>query len=503
MKISKILIIFTILMTQASANECYTPQDYLAGIQRFLEAGERISSCTPLNIGDAKINNTRIGSRVRAEHGGERYDAPNASQYLLRRVSEDTYDVVFNLDFNRTDQATVSEAQMLQRVQRCLSISSESLFSSSGKKIRLVALSPDQSEASSLVPPEININIIEPGNRGNAENYASDFNCATITHELLHFLGLCDEYQEDPNNTAESQCRALGPNDSIMGASMNDVFANSVGEISSCDLSNNANVKNALNSSDPTLKQAAIRKRHVDVLSFSGPDIGLPQSENPFTLFCEYASGSNVNVFEPTDANAPFTKIDSINDTSLTTSSYVLNASGSGAFTTTVNCNCNKPAESYRAACEKFMYLAKFRLESISREGSKIYYCPFYPGQVPVYNEDGTPKLKSDESPEMALAQVSSRVPIQDLDIQPGAFNLKGDIVSFRDQPRQERSSILYDAHFEKILQGSCVAENMNPMVEKYNNCARFSRSHSMEGKSCSDRPSYCDGFGWLGSSNN
>lgn len=491
----KYLILMFLFSFQLFAQEeCYSTQNFLEGIENFSRTTNNITRCVPLSVGDAKAFDTDLSDRVRAQDGGQRYYAPNASQYLLKRVSEDTYDVVFNLNFTKDESATVEPSEMLERVQRCLAISSNSLFNSANKKIRLLAVSPDVASEMNPRPPKIDITITKPKDRGNAQLYASDFNCATITHELLHFLGLCDEYQADPARTEESQCRALGPNNSIMGASMNDVFAATVGEMGSCDLSNAPVKLAAIKSNNKVLKEAALRKTSLEALSFSRVDVGLDGSRvvngervdivtpSVFNLFCSFASGSDINSFTPSSENDAFTRIDSQTETSLTTSSYVLTDDGTGGYTNTIQCDCSNQPASYINICKRFIYLAKFRLESLANPSAKIYHCPFY--------KDSNQLMQP------------TKIPNQDLDLEAGEVKVSGNIINFRDQPIQESRSLLFDAHFDKIIQGSCVTEDMSSSVVNYNQCARFSRSHSMRDVSCNERPPHCDGFGWLGNSN-
>ena len=70
--------------------------------------------------------------------------------------------------------------------------------------------------------------------RQNSATYTPATDCATLLHEVLHLLGLVDEYKEaateipDPvtgkNRPVDFQCRPLGPPDSIMSSHFSAVW---------------------------------------------------------------------------------------------------------------------------------------------------------------------------------------------------------------------------------------------------------------------------------------
>ena len=64
-----------------------------------------------------------------------------------------------------------------------------------GEKLNIVIEPPSAKEACEKEPKTIKIGSRE--HRSNQMKYESDIDCPTITHEVLHLLGLCDEYKEE------------------------------------------------------------------------------------------------------------------------------------------------------------------------------------------------------------------------------------------------------------------------------------------------------------------
>ena len=71
----------------------------------------------------------------------------------------------------------------------------QKLLGPNGEKLRIVINKPLKSD-NCYDDNVIRIPIISKSHRGDATAYTPHFGCATITHEILHLLGLCDEYKE-------------------------------------------------------------------------------------------------------------------------------------------------------------------------------------------------------------------------------------------------------------------------------------------------------------------
>jgi hypothetical protein len=123
--------------------------------------------------------------------------------FLLERTPEGKYRASLNLQF-RNVNGTTSAAQMRQRTQECLRNAGPALRGPDGEELEVNLLSEAELEAlpRSKRPSGKTINVISDSTataastRGDATNFQDRFDCPAITHEILHHLGLCDEYHE-------------------------------------------------------------------------------------------------------------------------------------------------------------------------------------------------------------------------------------------------------------------------------------------------------------------
>tara|TARA_Y100000768_G_C23991369_1_gene693780 strand:- start:921 stop:2084 length:1164 start_codon:yes stop_codon:yes gene_type:complete len=110
--------------------------------------------------------------------------------FALKPLSRNTFEVGFNLRF---------ENQMMQeRTARCYEQSNDYLRDEMGRNIRFKILSA--SELSRLEPSNRPQEMLITSNNNteeNAGNFHTDFSCATILHETLHWVGLHDEYHNN------------------------------------------------------------------------------------------------------------------------------------------------------------------------------------------------------------------------------------------------------------------------------------------------------------------
>jgi hypothetical protein len=157
----------------------------------------------------------RIGDAVKFRHGG-RLQVP--SYHVINRIDQNRYKATLNLSFNNPQDPS-SGPLMLQKVRKCMQEIGPYLKGPDNQSLSISILTP--SEASALPEnqrPELyNINVTNENIRGDAQNYRKDFTCETITHEILHLLGLCDEYHENGLFVSEWSCRVHPPGNSIMG----------------------------------------------------------------------------------------------------------------------------------------------------------------------------------------------------------------------------------------------------------------------------------------------
>jgi hypothetical protein len=99
-------------------------------------------------------------------------------------------------------------------------------------------------------PPINRISVYNELPRENAYSYALDTGCATITHEVLHLLGLVDEYDGTSDNWG---CRTPAIESSIMGNS-HERYPETFTQNKSCSCGEVGNCARIFNSNDQELK---------------------------------------------------------------------------------------------------------------------------------------------------------------------------------------------------------------------------------------------------------
>ena len=120
-------------------------------------------------------------------------------EYTIRREEDDSYSAVLNLQFVAAEdyEGEVPKDQVSShyrnQVQQCLKKANEKMLGPKGEKFQIV-LAEKPSEQSSCPEPVETIEIGRPGVFSFSNKYASDVDCPVITHEILHQMGLCDDY---------------------------------------------------------------------------------------------------------------------------------------------------------------------------------------------------------------------------------------------------------------------------------------------------------------------
>lgn len=171
--------------------------------------------CSPLAVGamravDLSWNQSPTGVQMR---------------YNLARTTEDTYTASVALNYvpdpNPANAPSIGASEMLEATRRCLENDSSLFETPSGKKLRIQILSNTEAQSSrfneSNRPPVVDINLGRTG--GNAASHGQDLDCATRTHEILHLMGLVDEYDHAENGTsnqADLACKPIARSANIM-----------------------------------------------------------------------------------------------------------------------------------------------------------------------------------------------------------------------------------------------------------------------------------------------
>lgn len=195
-------IFLTLLSFSSFAEEvCEIPGTPFQEIQDLMRASR--DNCVELPKGSFRIQNSESG---RAQH-------------LMERDSNGNYRATFNIDFKAMSGVSTTPQFMKDKLNECLMNVAPYLKGPDGNTITMRILLPGEirSLPDNQRPQKFKINISEVGARSNTRLFGPDDDCHTITHEMLHHLGLQDEYPEmDPTLATHWNCRPLTREDSVM-----------------------------------------------------------------------------------------------------------------------------------------------------------------------------------------------------------------------------------------------------------------------------------------------
>ena len=172
---------------QAPCIDCSEEVNKLDDLSLLLKDLKKQSQCFDLNPGEEKFIHSNTG-RNRSFH--------------IKREPDGSYSVPLTLNFSpaKDYDGSVPRGQApgyyMNKVQQCIKKANTKMLGPNGEKLRVLIKEPGENDKSCETSDTINISIGSKNHRSNAGKYASDIDCQTITHEVLHLLGLCDEYKE-------------------------------------------------------------------------------------------------------------------------------------------------------------------------------------------------------------------------------------------------------------------------------------------------------------------
>ena len=225
---------------QNSCND--TPfKDFEDLAARVREYEEQLS-CRPLKENEEKIV---LG------HNGKKL-------YQLKKSGPNSFEASFIMNVAGPSVEGVTPHDMLKRVQSCLKKVGPYLSPPGLPAIQVKALSP--SEAGNTDIPEHSIKIAsknqKSANGGQvdySDAYRSNIECGTIVHEVLHLLGLPDEYP----HAGTGNCQVFPTLASIMGGRETEErsgkFKDNVPQVLTCECKDDVCQK-VFNSEDDDLK---------------------------------------------------------------------------------------------------------------------------------------------------------------------------------------------------------------------------------------------------------
>ena len=185
---------FFLINASAKDNLCYQTRDGIYSLYQWTRALSESNDlqCTQLKVGESRTLNSESLNPTLIHQ-----------KYRILRRSDKEYIVTINPFFKSKNEG------MRNQMQKCLKIINPYLLGPNEEKLTIELASIDDKET-----PQHQIEIqANPFGREHSEGYTDFIGCRTMAHEILHILGLIDEYKEPENRF---KCRAIGPQDSVM-----------------------------------------------------------------------------------------------------------------------------------------------------------------------------------------------------------------------------------------------------------------------------------------------
>lgn len=162
----------------------------LMALDELMSSIEEDYYCDELEIGKGRLVNTQVFPSDRR--------TPVAGKYYLERNSTDEYTAHVKLNISNLQQAAVAGAQpvgqnskdYLDYARQCIEDANQMMTGPGQKRLRIKINEHPKA-------PEHDVEIRDTDlRRSHKKAWRADIHCATITHEVFHMLGLCDEYRE-------------------------------------------------------------------------------------------------------------------------------------------------------------------------------------------------------------------------------------------------------------------------------------------------------------------
>lgn len=433
----------------------------------------RNRNCRPIEVGQG-----RLSDQVARQ---ETVSVPANREYLLYRKSEKQFEVIFQLDFvprvGEDAPVSMSGADMAARSRECLALMPPARLPD-GREMTFRFITPEQRNLIiGQAPPKITINVVK-ASRGNADNFAEDFRCGQVIHELLHKAGLCDEYHETGGAANVGKCRPQAQGSSVMGNGMNQAFDDAAGEPFTCNLSNQPDTLSYLNDPTSTHKELLMKRqfRHIGNRPWEAFGHQNPPAGSPKSVCCKLIGAQTTLSALPSNSSPRVSLIENSAESLRfkNTEAFLMHNSITRKYNLSLQeqnyeCKIADVAAEHQPACREYLELIRPELESVSDPNRIMYACPVdLPGAPVNFEMDG------------------------------GEMELSGQTLHLRNKGNGR--SILHSGHFERILAGECPS----PATQVYDRCSRFAYEHNytnaQKAMSCEELlPAECKRVDWIG----
>jgi hypothetical protein len=402
---------------------CYNASSGIEELLELAKAAEDVNECRPMNLGQSMVVN--------------KWNSPSflPGAYTLIRSGETKWTVALALDVESGNE--ISGDEMFNRVKKCMATANQAMKGPSGETIdfKILNRSENRRLPYNKRAPLSSIKIEPVGTRSHSRAYAADIDCPTIVHEVLHLLGLCDEYEA---NYDGYQCRAVPSVDSIM-KNQTTVFNQTIPRQLTCECTDDEcqKIVNARNAIDIIRIKSSSWSLGPANYEFQNKYCRTPvlKQSIPFNRAKKnFATPAGTLGFKATLYDVFANSLNRMSPTELT-------------------CTCP-------AGDNNCLRVRDDVLANLATYGSSN--CPSGSNEIKTaWGTRGTYSLR------------------------PNGFTMPG--------PKPTRSSILEPVHFNRIIGGAC-----NNITPQYNECSKWAYKGSTNQNDCSSQPAYCRNDDWM-----
>jgi hypothetical protein len=341
-----------------------------------------------------------------------RSDMNFVADRLIRKIGSNSFQAVLNLSFVQTS-GSMTPDEMLSRVRACLAEATPGLIGPSGEQLEiLAATSAELSEIPAALRPRTAPSIaISNSDQAFSTEFPQNIKCATVVHEVLHILGLIDEY--DATQRPEYKlisCRVLPVVPTSIMDKTEEAFSLGLPKISTCDCSSEL-CRSVMGSSNQELKSLFLSSNYFLI------------ANEEFQRNCTSRDlPSSPTLVNPDRALASFTEAGQ----RIRFENRIVESMTSAPFyrikRSQITCTCN--SLDYTCA------LTKKRIKEASVSNVTVPYCPW------------------------GLAAT-------DASVRPTTHGQVADnVLTVHNSP--QRPSLLHPNHFERVIKGNCPGGSSN-----------------------------------------
>lgn len=216
---------YQLMIRQQEVKDCTTN---IGNLRELYEPGNFSSLISAANQAEACVD-LKVGETRVTSHEDFAQESKVEQKFAVTNIGNNTYKVDIVLNFKSFDMPRINLTY--NRVRTCLNEinSNPSAQDSLGRKLKINIHTPQEALRipAEKRPPMVDINIADTSIRENSRAYQIDTECSVVLHELLHLLGLRDEYQESSNghykNSLTGEAVTLNPTDTEEQNKLRDI----------------------------------------------------------------------------------------------------------------------------------------------------------------------------------------------------------------------------------------------------------------------------------------